>query len=1087
MIGICRRYTLLLLLITGLGHLATWAQPVQLATLTGQITNATDGKPLPFASVYVNGTTKGTTADDNGRFSLANVPFGANELVASYTGFSAVRQPIRITETKPQPIFFALSPVENVLTGVVVTAKKDKNWLRQVDQFKRDLIGTSPFAALCTLVNPEVIQFEEMGGLLIATASEPLLIDNQALGFRLTYTLLAFRSFSRTSKVVFGGTTLFRELPATSPRQAKLWEKNRLQAYQGSLRHLLASLAAGTHEKEGFRVFQTNPVRPLLKDPTPMLSSEVGRHLKPFDARVLVAPGTLPHERWLVSNTPLEVLYTRIASDQSPYGDAQYAFSELVLPQQSLGFTVTGQITAPRGFDAIGYLSNDRLATALPDDWQRDSSPATMAARADSGRIQPEIRPEAAIALDSLKQRWRRQAATTTRAVFVHIDKPLYLTGDQLWLSGYVLDGQSQRCDTALFGPALNVELWSATNTLVQHQWLPVKLGRTVGSFRLSDTLSTGTYWLRAYTEADRQREIPPFERPLWIANPKTVTVMVDQEGSVIQAEAVRGLTPAVYEFVEEAPGAPYRTTVAIDTAQITLTLDARSKKQFATVFALIEARGKLVQTAYVPVRAPSTTVRWSTRGWPAGSARLSLMDSTGRVWAKRTIQILARTPTVVASVVRGAADSAPSGLLTVKVYDETGRPTTAQLSIAVTDAELTPADSLVPNLATHLLTLDSRPVTYPTAGGSTTGITLHGQVAATEKQPVNVALVVTDGQGVLARTTQTDANGHFQVGQLTLPDTAQAMVQVTNRRGKPVDATVSFGRQAAPFGSVPYWPNGARLFTLWQPVIEAARQRRQQEGGRQRPEAVVPATRPPADERPVAIQLRSLHRRADQTVLIDERSPAAENLYYLLQARVPGVRVEPVLTNGRVAYAVTCANAATGNPAVAALPVGQGNVALPKPTDGPLQNPLFLLDGFPIQDTDGTQLLAFSPASIDRIELVEAGTSPAVYGAQGRRGVIAFYTKATRDLAKAKGISRHVLLGYPTAEAFPGSTLINPQPAPRDVLAWEPLAQSDKLGQINVPVPIPPVARLLRVTIQGVSAAGQVISYVQTLPIRNR
>lgn len=363
-----RHLSLFLLLLL---PLAITAQAAQRATLTGDITNAADGQPLPFASVYLNGSTRGTTTDEKGHFSLPDVPFGSIELVVSYTGFSAVRQSMRITEIRPLAVAIALSPLANQLTDVVVKAQKDKAWLRQVRQFERALFGSGSFAGSCVLVNPDVLSFAEAGRILMAEARAPLVIDNQALGFRLTYTLTGFRS--QPERVTFGGTTLFEAITPASPKQAKQWQRNRQEAYKGSLRHLLASLAMGTYEKEGFLVFQADPSRPLPKNPPPMLNDELGRHLKPFNAATMLLVGTLAHERWLRSITPLEVLYTPVSSRESPYPDAPYAFSQLVLPKQLLGFTVTGEITAPLGFDAIGYLSNDRLATALPNDWQHDA------------------------------------------------------------------------------------------------------------------------------------------------------------------------------------------------------------------------------------------------------------------------------------------------------------------------------------------------------------------------------------------------------------------------------------------------------------------------------------------------------------------------------------------------------------------------------------------------------------------------------------------------------------------------------------------------------------------------------------------
>lgn len=1094
MMGILPRsyqgYFLLLLVMLGSGTRMAWTQVVPRTTLTGRITNATDGKPLPFASVYLNGTTRGTTTTEDGRFLLTDVPYGSSELVVSYTGFSAVKQPIRIADSKPAPVEIALFPMANLLTGVVVTAKKDKAWLRQVEQFERDMIGSSAFARQCKITNPEVLEFNEAGGILSATAREALLIENQALGYRLTYTLVGFRSQLKTGKIVFGGTTLFKELTPESPKQMKQWERNRQQAYQGSVRQLLASLAAGTHEQAGFLVYLTDPAHPLLMTPPPTLSEEMGRHLKPVDVRALIKPGTLAHERWLICNSPMEIFYTRLPSPHSPYRDAQFAFSELVLPQQSLGFTVTGQITAPRGFEAVGFLSNDRLATALPDGWQKDSTSATQlaTARFDSASNQVEKRLKAEVALDSLVQRWQRQQGGATQTVFLQIDKPLYLTGDRLWLSGYVLNPQTQQCDTATVGPALNIELWSDKYALVHHQWVRVESGRTAGTFQLADTLTTGTYWLRAYTETDRQRGKPAFERPLWVVNSQTT--IADQQP--MRNDSGVKLTPGVAnEFVEEVIGAPYRTTVSLDSTQLAITLDARSKSRLPTAYLLVEVRGKLVKTAYIPVRTTLTTTSFSIHTWPSGMALLSLMDSTGRVWTRRTIRLGQKASPVTARIrrVKNAAQQEQE-TLTLSLRDDVGRPVAAHVSVAVTDAELTPADSLVADLPTYLGSLDSRRGTYLATQPPSPDITLHGQVSTAEKHPVNVLLMISDRQGVLTRVTQTDQAGNFLVNQLALADTARIMVQVTNRRGKPINATVSFSQQGARLGSLPFWPDAKPLFAQWRSQIEAARQRQltapslyRQNDARQLRELVVRTNRP-IDERPADIQLRSLHNQVDQTIILDRDTPPFENLYLLIRAKVPSIRVDEVLTGGRTAYSVSFPGASSiMNSAVAPVPT-RGSPPPPpiyKPAIG-MQNPLFLIDGFPIDDTDGTQLLAFSPSSIERIEVLKTGAVAAMYGTQASKGVIALYTKVMRE-TKAKGLSRHVLPGYPAVPAFPVATM-EAKPVLRDVLAWEPLATTDKLGEVSVPIVIPRSTRLLRVTLQGVSSSGQAISWVQLVPV---
>ncbi len=51
--------------------------------ITGIVTNSKSGAPIEFATVYIDGTTKGTYTDDKGRFSLENLQLPST-LVVNY-------------------------------------------------------------------------------------------------------------------------------------------------------------------------------------------------------------------------------------------------------------------------------------------------------------------------------------------------------------------------------------------------------------------------------------------------------------------------------------------------------------------------------------------------------------------------------------------------------------------------------------------------------------------------------------------------------------------------------------------------------------------------------------------------------------------------------------------------------------------------------------------------------------------------------------------------------------------------------------------------------------------------------------------
>lgn len=92
-------------------------------TVYGKITSSEDGTVIPFANVFVKGTTTGASTDDSGHYQLANVPKDG-VLIFSFIGFNTVEVPVngRVSiDVVLQPDAVALDEVIMVAYG---TAKK---------------------------------------------------------------------------------------------------------------------------------------------------------------------------------------------------------------------------------------------------------------------------------------------------------------------------------------------------------------------------------------------------------------------------------------------------------------------------------------------------------------------------------------------------------------------------------------------------------------------------------------------------------------------------------------------------------------------------------------------------------------------------------------------------------------------------------------------------------------------------------------------------------------------------------------------------------------------------------------------------
>ncbi len=253
-------------------------------TLKGRVVNDADNQPVPFCSVFLANTTKGTTADENGNFTLINLPDGHYDLVVSSVGFETVAATIQTKQTAS--LLIKMKPNATQLAEVQVKANRDPEWLANLDQFTKLFIGTSKNAQDCKILNPTALWFDDDRGTLQLTggAREPLKIENTALGYRIQYVLAQFQYDYGKQYVSYLGYPVFETMKPRSNAQEKRWLKAREEAFRGSSMHFMRSLHAGKTEPQGFVIqriierqdsskkglaSQVKTERYLIKDPLP--------------------------------------------------------------------------------------------------------------------------------------------------------------------------------------------------------------------------------------------------------------------------------------------------------------------------------------------------------------------------------------------------------------------------------------------------------------------------------------------------------------------------------------------------------------------------------------------------------------------------------------------------------------------------------------------------------------------------------------------------------------------------------------------------------------------------------------------------
>ena len=101
-------------------HRAALAQ--EAGTLTGKVIEEKAGTPIPDATVFVVGTTHGSTTKQDGSYRIAGIPAGAVQVRVTRIGYAAITQPVTIAVRGNVTLNFALRPTVAQLDQVIVNA-----------------------------------------------------------------------------------------------------------------------------------------------------------------------------------------------------------------------------------------------------------------------------------------------------------------------------------------------------------------------------------------------------------------------------------------------------------------------------------------------------------------------------------------------------------------------------------------------------------------------------------------------------------------------------------------------------------------------------------------------------------------------------------------------------------------------------------------------------------------------------------------------------------------------------------------------------------------------------------------------------
>ncbi len=218
----------------------------------GTILDKSNNLKIDFASIYINGTSVGTNSDQNGHFELDITKYSSLPLTISALGYYSVT----LTDfSREEPIEVYLTPKTFELNEVYVVAKSTaKERKANLKLFRDQFLGSSYNGQNCVIMNEGDITFKNATSrdTLKAFASKPILIVNNALGYRITYYLDKFEYYRKSKSFLYKGNAIFNKDLTSEITQNKFFEKRRRNAYLGSRSHFFASLWANKLKSNGF-------------------------------------------------------------------------------------------------------------------------------------------------------------------------------------------------------------------------------------------------------------------------------------------------------------------------------------------------------------------------------------------------------------------------------------------------------------------------------------------------------------------------------------------------------------------------------------------------------------------------------------------------------------------------------------------------------------------------------------------------------------------------------------------------------------------------------------------------------------------
>ena len=545
-------------------------------TVTGIVLDSLTQEPLPSATVYINGTTQGTTTDSDGRFELKEVSFPAT-VVFSFVGYQAKAMEL---DRNPGMLTIALSP--NIeLPEIVVSGKANRVDKVNLDYFKTMFLGDDKWGKRATIKNENVLMFDRsyqysyqtrqigqarfakdylsvdvvekhekyldtvkvVTSVFTAWAYEPLIIDMPLLGYELYVDLVRFtvEQVNNVTSCDMLGYFYYKPYGKLKKRQAQSIVSNRQRAYWGSSQHFLRSFAQNSLAENGYILTVPETVEKGKRKISMSLPVDVNEHSTGVGDNTIQISGLKDKE--------LKIRYYH-RGDGSPMnfkervkGIRHYTESGITFLEEGCIFLKEG-IVIDNNIRFTGEISKKRVGASLPGDY---------CPPADTSRTYAVQSMDYADNLIKFTDNINRfNSMFPQEKVYLEFDNTAYFQGENIWFKAFVTHATTlERAPSGV----LYVDLLAPTGQLILQQKLKIEAGQADGVISLLDAgtqqtrekrgivaYPSGFYEIRAYTqnmldfspEAIFSRVIPVYTQPKFVGEYDRSHVVSNEDNPLV-------------------------------------------------------------------------------------------------------------------------------------------------------------------------------------------------------------------------------------------------------------------------------------------------------------------------------------------------------------------------------------------------------------------------------------------------------------------------------------------------------------------------------------------------------------------------